>query len=194
MSPNEDTNNFFGAQEILTRVQNGDVPSIWRVFRISRKKLCTLIVSFCIITNLLLGLLMIYILGLGNFVHHPPVPSNELYVFTVIILVFISFIIFLAIFIWLNMKNTVLVLTPEGFVRGDSKKPKRILYIHYREVAAMYIDGSTVVVQPRGNTWRKKLIDCRLFESSTREVAFHLCTAYETFKAEHTSQKKKKKK
>lgn len=178
-----------GNQEILAMVHNGNIPSTWRVFHISRIKLIALILGFCSIIGLLMGFLAIYFLV--NFDHHPPVPSSALYTISVVILMFITGTVILSFFIWTSMKNIILVLTPEEFVRGDSQKPKKILHIHYQEVVEMYATGNIVMIAMKRDNLGAQQIDCRLFEPSTREVASSLITAYENFKAKPASGNKR---
>jgi len=83
------------------------------------------------------------------------------------------------------MKNVVLVLTPYGFVSGDKEKRKRVLCINYQDVADMFVNNS-IIIELKRSKWRKKQIDCRLFESPAREVTFSLLEGYEAFKSDLT--------
>lgn len=178
-------------QEVLARVHENDVPSTWRIFRISQKKLIVLITGFCTAVSLIMGFLALYIFG--NYDHHPPVPPDSLHAIIIILLVFILITLLLSIATWVTMKNVVLVLTPEGLIRGDCKRPKKALYIHYQNVTEMHVNGSVVMVALRRNTWWQKQVDCRLFDSPPKEVAFTLIAAYEDFKARNAQRHKRKK-
>jgi hypothetical protein len=170
-------------QQILVQLRSHEALSSWQVFRISRKKLATLIFSFCSFMGLSMGLLALYLFE--NPDHHPPVPPEATHALIVIMLGFVVGALLLSMTIWMTMKNKVLLLTPEALVRGDRKKPRRVFYIAYRDIAAMYVDGSSVMIQSKWEHGRKKQIDCRLFENSPQELAHHLLVAYEDFRASH---------
>lgn len=175
-------------QAVLQRLHSDEVPSTWRVIRASRKKLITLISGFCTFVGLLVGFLTIYL-----FTHSTSffrVPRNVFYEETfygllMVLLFFVLLTILVSLMTWITTRNIVLVLLPEGFVRGDSMRRKNVLYIHYQNVREMYLDGSVVMLAPEGAKWQKKWIDCRLFEDSPQEVASCLLQAYENFKAHH---------
>lgn len=159
---------FLDAQEVLKGTQDKDIPSSWCVFRISQKKLGILILGFCGIMCVFVAFLASYLLV--NFDHHPPIPSNALYTIAGILCIFAVGTILLSFFVWVRTKNVVLVLLPEGFVHGDSKKLKVFSSIFYKNVAKMYVNGSSVLAYQKGKSIPKQ-IDCRLFERPAREVA-----------------------
>jgi hypothetical protein len=169
------------AREILVRVCSADVLPTWRVFHVSQKKLLALIASFCAVMSLLISFLAIYLLG--NYAHFPPIPPDSLHAIIIVLLVFAFATIILSITIWATMKNSILVLTPDGFLHGDSKKLGKVLYIRYQDIKEMYVNGSAVVILLKASSGTKKQVDCRLFDASTKEVALSLIAAYEAFKA-----------
>jgi hypothetical protein len=175
-------------QAVLIQAQKRDVPSTWHVLRTSRKKLRFMLLSFCTIIGLVMGFLAIYLFV--NFDHHPPVPSNDFHAVMVIILLVLLGTLVLSGIIWMSMKNVMLVLLPDGFVRGDSNRPKKILSIHYREVAAMDVAGSIITVALKKGMVREQQIDCRFFERPTEEIVLLLFTAYEDCKGKYASKKK----
>lgn len=174
-----ETDTPINGQEILVQIHSGDVPSNWSVLHTSRKKLTILIWSFCSCIGLIIGISAIYLLI--NSSRFPPIPPNALQAILIITLALILGTILLAIATWVTTKNVVLVLMPEGFVYGDSKKPKTIVCIQYQYVAKLDATGGFARIE-LNNKWKTKFIDCRLLESPANEVAFNLKAAYGRFK------------
>ena len=171
-------------RDILAQISTDEVPPAWHVFHISRKKLATLIFSFCIFMSLCMGFLTIYLVG--NIDHHPPIPPTAFHAILTIMLVFTGGSFLLSLIIWITMKNRVLVFTSLGLVRGDWKKPKRSLCIAYQDITELSLNGSSVLIQRERNSGRRTQVDCRLFEASPQDIAFRLFAAYEDFQAKHT--------
>lgn len=172
-----DMNSFIDVQEALERVSTGDVPSTWQVFHTSRKKLRFLISSFCGFIGLVMGFLEIYVST--NFDHHPPAPFAANLAVHIIVVIFVVFTAILSILAWNSVKNVMLIITPEGLVYGDCEKPQKMVAITYQEVAARPLVGSIVVIPLK--TGKKRRIDCRYFESSSKEVASGIISAYTDF-------------
>lgn len=175
-------------QAILQRLHSDEIPSSWRVIRASRKKLIILLSSFCTFVCLLISFLTMYLFA--NSASFFLVPRKTLYeeVFYGILMVMLLFLLltcFVSFMTWVTMRSVVFVLVPEGFVRGDSIRRKKVVSIHYHNVKEMHIDGSIVILALRGAKWRKKWIDCRLLEVPTKEVATTLLQAYEDFQTQH---------
>lgn len=170
-------------QHLVTQLPSQEDRSSWQVFRISRRKLLRLIFGFCCLISLSMGLLAFYLFG--NPDHHPPIPPEATHALIVILLGFVVSALLLSMSIWVTMKNRILILTSDGLIRGDRHKPRRALCIAYRDIAAIHVEGSAVVIQAKGEHGRRKQIDCRLFEVSSQELAHHLLAAYEDFKGHY---------
>lgn len=154
----------------------------------SRKKLIILISSFCTFIGLFVGFLTVYLFAHSTsffLVPRKALYEEAFYGILMVMLLFVLLTFLISLMTWVTMRNVVFVLMPEGFVRGDCIRRKKVVSIHYQNVKEMYIDGSVVILALRGAKWRKKWIDCRLFEVSTEEVAYSLLQAYEDFKARH---------
>lgn len=171
--------NFLDAHEILGRVQANDIPSTWRVFHTSQKKLSILILGFCGIMCLFIAFIVSYLVG--NFDHHPSIPPDAFYAIMVIVFLFAISSAFLSFFIWVRTKNAVLVLLPEEFVYGDSKKSKVFFTSFYKDIASMHVNGPSVLVYINGKVIPKQ-IDYRLFEYPARDIALVLFRSFSGFK------------
>lgn len=191
MFQEKQTNSFSYAQEALVRIYRSDIPPTWHVFRISRRKLLILLLCFLAVMIIIMGFLESYLLV--NFDHHPPVPSTAFYAINTIIFLFITGSLALIILIWENMKNVVLVLTPEGFVRGNHMKLMKALHISYQNIIEMYDIGNGIITTLKAGNRNGQQVDCRLFEPSTCEVINGLITAYDDFRTKQLSKAKSRK-
>lgn len=170
-------------QQIIAQLRSHEAHSNWRVFRISRRKLIWLNVSLCTCVSLCMGFLAWYVWE--NPDHHPLVPPEALHAVLTIVLVCLVGTLLLSLAVWITMKDVVLVLTPEALVRGNSKKPRRTWCIAYRDIAAVDVDGSSVLIRSKKTPGRKKQIDCRLFDVSPKVITSALLAAYEDFRTQH---------
>lgn len=101
----------------------------------------------------------------------------------IVVLLFVILAILIAIITWRGLTDRILVIIPEGFVFGENSGRKRPVSIQYRDVIDIDVDGSMVTVIWEEDRQRKKRIDCRWFEASSREVASAMIEAYNAFKA-----------
>lgn len=158
----------FDAREALQQVRAGNLPADWIVFRASFKKVVGKRIALSFV--LLLGVSPIAMSSLTSLPLFPVFAA-------LLVLLFLALSLFLG---WQAKKDAVLVITPEGFIQGNSYKPEKALRLKYRDITDIQIIGETVTVQARDN-WGKQRLDCTFFTAPSRSVASALFTAFSRF-------------
>src|SRR5579883_2298541 len=147
MKRNKHPHQVLASQEILKRVQKQNMPPGWQVFQISWKKLGILLTGFCVTVFTLLACLTGYLLL--NPDHHPTVPVSAIYIILFVMLFFVVITIFLSLLIWNRMRYVILIIMPEGLIRGDRTGRKNITHILFRDIEHMYRNGWSITLQMR---------------------------------------------
>lgn len=168
------------AREILARLDAGEIPANWRVFRTNRKQLIGLIIGFCTTVLFIIGLLIFYLLT--NF-NHPPVPSKVLYIVGIMQLCFLLLTAIVSLFTWISMKDIVYVFTPFCLIRRNYKRQKKIFSVNYRDIVAICEAWNVAIVEIEGKRQRKAL-RCQFLEPPVDEALFTFEKMYEAFQAE----------
>lgn len=160
----------FDGKDILAHVHHNDIPANWHVYHSSHKKLIALIA--------LLWIFVIPFLGLLAFVLINHSSDNQMIPVVIMVVTVIIATLF-SMYVWIPMKDFVLVVTPEGFVFGNSNKQKVKLALHYQNVE--YITVMVVGINEQGFQSTRR-IECTLFDSPTRKIVSSLIKGLEDFR------------
>jgi hypothetical protein len=180
---------YIDAQEVLARVKAGNAPASWRIFHTSRKKVFALISGFVAFIVLFICGFAVFLFG--HVVRIPPIPADAVSGLFICMLVVFLLCVLCSIIIWMSMKNIILILLPQGFVHGDSRKPKRALCVSYQDIEELYASGNGLAFTLKSDTWKKRQMDLSWFTSSRQEVATSFIEQYKAFKANQTREGQK---
>jgi len=184
--PHQDMVKPIDGRDVLERVERGDILSSWRVLHISRGKIIR-----SGLANGFYGFIPMILNGfrhpLDSFRHSSTGPPPLLALLLQSLLLGVLFSILLGVlaatFLWIQRKNTLLVLMPEGFVYARSTK-KVLTVIHYSEVIDIRAVGTELMITQVRKRWWKRLataVELKGFESPQTTVQ-DVIDAYTRFK------------
>jgi hypothetical protein len=157
----------FDAHEAMQQVRAGNIPADWTVFRTRRGKV--------LLQSLAPGGLgLLYVLFFAWLLSN----IYDFFIFMAILLCLDALLVFA---LWVRRKDHVLLITPEGFISGNPRKPDKTLRLKYRDVRVIQKNGwqMTIFVQ---DDLGLRSVSCSQFDASSQEVITTLQAALTHFK------------
>ena len=170
---------LINGEEVLRRVHTGNIPSDWRVFSASRRKLITIMIFISVVGGLLPGSL-IYVF-LATFIN-----DSSLLLFRLIFILSWIFGSFIVRAILSKRLDNVLVLLPEGFVIGRKNIQKISYDFNYSNLSEIRVVGGIVNLYVHKSTRIARVASINLVDfTSPNIVAQDIKEAYENFRANY---------
>jgi hypothetical protein len=170
----------FDAQEAFQQVRAGTIPEGWSVFRVKREK--ALAVSLA--SSLIPLAAMFYAGVMLFFVTYVFLMPFYQIVMALFLCITLCLMVLTPIFAWKVLQNKVLLITPDGFMQGDCRKPRKALRLKYRDIEDIKIIGETVSIKTKDGLDAKTLNDF-LLAPSFKEIAATLLAAFVYYKADY---------
>jgi hypothetical protein len=168
------------AQEAFQQVRACTPPADWSIFRVKREK--ALAVSLA--SSLIPLAAMLYVGVMPFFVIYELSMPFNLIAIALFLCITLCLMVFTPIFAWKSLQNKVLLITPDGFMQGDCRKPRKALRLKYRDIEDIKIIGKTVSIKTKDGLDARTLNDS-LLAPSFKEIAATLLAAFVRYKADY---------
>jgi len=170
----------FDAQEAFQQVRTGTISEDWSVFRVKREKALGASLASSFIP---LGV-MLYAGAMLFFVTDEySMPFYQI-VIALLLCITLCLMVLTPMFVWKMLQNKVLLITPDGFMQGDCRKPRKALRLKYRDIEDMKLIGETVSIETKDGLSARTLNDF-LLAPSFKEIAATLLAAFVYYKANY---------
>jgi hypothetical protein len=170
----------FDASEAFQQIRVGTIPADWSVFWVKRGMVLVVSLAFSFVPLVAMfyvgGMLFLTIQGLER--------PYELIVIALLLCITLCLMVLTPIFVWKMLQNKVLLITPDGFMQGDCRKPRKALRLKYRDIEDMKLIGETVSIETKDGLSARTLNDF-LLAPSFKEIAATLLAAFVRYKAEY---------
>lgn len=170
----------FDASEAFQQIRVGTIPADWSVFRVKREKA----LGVSLASSLIPLVAMLYV-GVALFFTIQGLERPfELMVITLLLCITLCLMVLTPIFVWKILQNKVLLITSDGFMQGDCRKPRKALCLKYRDIEDMKIIGETVSIETKDGLSARTLNDF-LLAPSFKEIASTLLAAFMRYKTNY---------